>query len=137
MMNESLHLMMHCFHKRCIEIHCDQIACYKLVRWSYLSAFSSGWHPCNISQLYLLALQWTIQTPAGNTILFVQSTPQGLVDALNMEISELHVMANEVHAEVADEELNTVDNGYLATWIDADGVGRKQLDTVARETRAI
>ena len=71
--------------------------------------------------------------PSGNTTLFVQSTPQGLVDALKTQIPELHVMANEVHAEVADEELNTADNGYLATWIDADGVGRKQLDTVARE----
>lgn len=71
--------------------------------------------------------------PAGNTTLFVQSTPQGLVDALKIQIPELHVMASEVHAEGADEELNTADNGYLATWIDADGVGRKQLDTVARE----
>ena len=71
--------------------------------------------------------------PTGNTTLFVQTTPQGLVEALKTQIPELHVMANEVHAEVADEELNTADNGYLATWIDADGVGRKQLDTVARE----
>ena len=71
--------------------------------------------------------------PAGNTTLFVQSTPQGLVDALNMEIPELHAIEDEEYVEGAYEELNTVDNGYLATWIDADGVGRKQLDTVARE----
>ena len=71
--------------------------------------------------------------PAGNTTLFVQSTPQGLVDALNMQITDLHTMENEVYAEGADEELDTADNGYLATWIHADIVGRKQLDTVARE----
>ena len=71
--------------------------------------------------------------PAGNTTLFVQSTPQGLVDALKMQIPDLHAMENEAYAEGVDEELDTVDNGYLATWIHADIVGRKQLDTVARE----
>ena len=71
--------------------------------------------------------------PAGNTTLFVQSTLQGLVDALNMQIPDLYAMENEEYAEGADEELNIEDNGYLATWIHADIVGRKQLDTVARE----
>ena len=71
--------------------------------------------------------------PAGNTTLFVQATPQGLVDALKMQIPELHAMGNEEYAEDAYEELDIADNGYLATWIHADRVGRKQLDTVARE----
>jgi len=71
--------------------------------------------------------------PAGNTTLFVQATPQGLVDALKMQIPELHAMGNEEYAEGAYEELDIADNGYLATWIHADRVGRKQLDTVARE----
>ena len=71
--------------------------------------------------------------PAGNTTLFVQSTPQGLVDALKMQIPDFHVMENEEYAEGTDEDLDTADNGYLATWIHADIVGRKQLDTVARE----
>ncbi len=71
--------------------------------------------------------------PTGNTTLFVQSTPQGLVDALNMQISDLHTMENEAYAEGADEELDTANNGYLATWIHVDIVGRKQLDTVAKE----
>ena len=70
--------------------------------------------------------------PAGNTTLFVQSTPQGLVDALKIQVSDLHAMENEEYAEGADEELDTADNGYLSTWIHADIVGRKQLDTVAR-----
>ena len=42
-------------------------------------------------------------------------------------------MENEGYAEGAYEELDTADNGYLATWIHADEVGRKQLDTVGRE----
>ena len=71
--------------------------------------------------------------PAGNTTLFVQSTPQGLVAALKIGIPELHAMENEGYAEGAYEELDTADNGYLATWIHADEVGRKQLDTVGRE----
>ena len=71
--------------------------------------------------------------PAGNTTLFVQSTPQGLVDALKMQVSDLRAMENEEYAEGADEELDTADNGYLSTWIHADIVGRKQLDTVAME----
>ena len=71
--------------------------------------------------------------PAGNTTLFVQSTPQDLVAALKIGIPELHAMENEGYAEGAYEELDTADNGYLATWIHADEVGRKQLDTVARE----
>ena len=71
--------------------------------------------------------------PAGNTTLFVQSTPQGLVAALKIGISELHAMENEGYAEGAYEELDTADNGYLDTWIHADEVGRKQLDTVGRE----
>ena len=71
--------------------------------------------------------------PAGNTTLFVQSTPQGLVAALKIGIPELHAMENEGYAECAYEELDTADNGYLATWIHADEVGRKQLDTVGRE----
>ena len=71
--------------------------------------------------------------PAGNTTLFVQSTPQGLVDALKIQIPDLHAMENEEYAEGADEELDTADSGYLATWIHADIVGRKQLDTVAKE----
>ena len=71
--------------------------------------------------------------PAGNTTLFIQSTPQGLVDALKMQIPDLHAMENEEYAEGADEELDIADNGYLAMWIHADVVGRKQLDTVARE----
>ena len=71
--------------------------------------------------------------PAGNTTHFVQSTPQGLVAALKIGIPELHAMENEGYAEGAYEELDTADNGYLATWIHADEVGRKQLDTVGRE----
>lgn len=71
--------------------------------------------------------------PAGNTTLFVQSTPQGLVAALKIGIPELHAMENEGYAEGAYEELDTADNGYLDTWIHADEVGRKQLDTVGRE----
>ena len=71
--------------------------------------------------------------PTGNTTLFVQSTPQGLVAALKIGIPELHAMENEGYAEGAYEELDTADNGYLATWIHADEVGRKQLDTVGRE----
>ena len=71
--------------------------------------------------------------PAGNTTLFVQSTPQGLVAALKIGIPELHAMENEGYAEGAYEELDTADNSYLATWIHADEVGRKQLDTVGRE----
>ncbi len=71
--------------------------------------------------------------PAGNTTLFVQSTPQDLVAALKIGIPELHAMENEGYAEGAYEELDTADNGYLATWIHADEVGRKQLDTVGRE----
>ena len=71
--------------------------------------------------------------PAGNTTLFVQSTPQGLLDALKIQIPDLHAMENEEYAEGADEELDTADNGYLATWIHVDIVGRKQLDTVAKE----
>ena len=71
--------------------------------------------------------------PAGNTTLFVQAIPQGLVDALKMQISDLHVMGNEEYAEGACKELDTADNGYLAMWIHADRVGRKQLDTVAQE----
>lgn len=71
--------------------------------------------------------------PAGNTTLFVQSTPQGLVAALKIGIPELHAMENEGYAEGAYEEFDTADNGYLATWIHADEVGRKQLDTVGRE----
>lgn len=71
--------------------------------------------------------------PAGNTTLFVQSTPQDLVAALKIGIPELHAMENEGYAECAYEELDTADNGYLATWIHADEVGRKQLDTVGRE----
>ena len=71
--------------------------------------------------------------PAGNTTLFVQSMPQGLVAALKIGIPELHAMENEGYAEGAYEELDTADNGYLATWIHADEVGRKQLDTVGRE----
>lgn len=71
--------------------------------------------------------------PAGNMTLFVQSTSQGLVDALKIEIPELHAMENEEYAEGIDDELDTADNGYLATWIHADEVGRKQLDTVGQE----
>ena len=71
--------------------------------------------------------------PAGNTTLFVQSTPQDLVAALKIGIPELHAMENEGYAEGAYEGLDTADNGYLATWIHADEVGRKQLDTVGRE----
>ena len=71
--------------------------------------------------------------PAGNMTLFVQSTSQGLVDALKIEIPELHAMENEEYAEDIDDELDTADNGYLATWIHADEVGRKQLDTVGQE----
>ena len=71
--------------------------------------------------------------PAGNTTLFVQSTPQGLVEALNTQIPELHSMEHNDCTEGTDEKLDTDANNYLSTWIDVDAVGRKQLDTVARE----
>ena len=71
--------------------------------------------------------------PAGNTTLFVQSTPQGLVEALNTQISELHSMEHNDCTDGIDEKLDTDGNNYLSTWIDVDAVGRKQLDTVGQE----
>lgn len=71
--------------------------------------------------------------PAGNTTLFVQSTPQGLVDALKTQIPELHSMEHNGCREGTDEKLDTDCNNYLSTWIDVDTVGRKQLDTVGCE----
>ncbi|WP_455239322.1 2-succinyl-5-enolpyruvyl-6-hydroxy-3-cyclohexene-1-carboxylic-acid synthase [Veillonella sp.] len=71
--------------------------------------------------------------PAGNTTLFVQSTPQGLVDALNTQISGLYSMENNDCRDGIDEKLDTDGNNYLSTWIDVDTVGRKQLDTVGQE----
>ena len=106
---------------------------YRLVRWSYLNAFSSGWHPYNIHQLYLLVLPWTIQTLQETRHSLCNRHHKDLVDALKMQVSDLHAMENEEYAEGADEELDTADNGYLSTWIHADIVGRKQLDTVAME----
>ena len=70
---------------------------------------------------------------AGNTTLFVQSTPQGLAEALKTQIPELHSMEYNDSTEGTDEKLDTDGNNYLSTWIDVDTVGRKQLDTVARE----
>lgn len=72
--------------------------------------------------------------PAGNTTLFVQATPQGLVEALERQISELHLIEAEASVEGTDGEFDTMNNGYLATWIDAEVVGRKQLDSVATES---
>ena len=71
--------------------------------------------------------------PVGNTTLFVQSTPQGLVDALKTQIPELHSMEYNDCTEGTDEKLDTDGNNYLSTWIDVDTVGRKQLDTVGCE----
>lgn len=71
--------------------------------------------------------------PAGNTTLFVQSTPQGLVEALNTQIPELHSMEHNGCRESTDEKLGTDGNNYLSTWIDVDAMGRKQLDTVGQE----
>lgn len=71
--------------------------------------------------------------PAGNTTLFVQSTPQGLVEALNTQIPELHSMEHNDCTDGIDEKLDTDGNNYLSTWIDVDAVGRKQLDTVGQE----
>lgn len=71
--------------------------------------------------------------PTGNTTLFVQTTPQGLVEALKTQIPELHSMEQNDCTEGTDEKLDTDGNNYLSTWIDVDTVGRKQLDTVARE----
>ena len=70
---------------------------------------------------------------AGNTTLFVQSTPQGLAEALKTQIPELHSMEYNDSTEGTDEKLDTDGNNYLSTWIDVDTVGRKQLDTVGRE----
>lgn len=71
--------------------------------------------------------------PAGNTTLFVQSTPQGLVEVLNTQIQELHSMEHNDCTDGIDEKLDTDGNNYLSTWIDVDAVGRKQLDTVGQE----
>ena len=71
--------------------------------------------------------------PAGNTTLFVQSTPQGLVEALNTQIPELHSMEHNDCTDGIVEKLDTDGNNYLSTWIDVDAVGRKQLDTVGQE----
>lgn len=71
--------------------------------------------------------------PAGNTTLFVQSTPQGLVEALKTQIPQLHSMEQNDCTEGTDEKLDTDANNYLSTWIDVDAVGRKQLDTVGCE----
>lgn len=71
--------------------------------------------------------------PAGNTTLFVQSTLQGLVEALNTQILELHSMEHNNCTDGIDEKLDTDGNNYLSTWIDVDAVGRKQLDTVGQE----
>ena len=71
--------------------------------------------------------------PAGNTTLFVQSTLQGLVEALNTQIPELHSMEHNDCTDGIDEKLDTDGNNYLSTWIDVDAVGRKQLDTVGQE----
>ena len=71
--------------------------------------------------------------PAGNTTLFVQSTLHGLVEALNTQISGLYSMEHNDCRDGIDEKLDTDGNNYLSTWIDVDTVGRKQLDTVARE----
>ena len=70
---------------------------------------------------------------AGNTTLFVQSTPQGLAEALKTQIPELHSMEYNDSTEGTDEKLDTDGNNYLSTWIDVDAVGRKQLDTVGQE----
>lgn len=71
--------------------------------------------------------------PAGNTTLFVQSTPQGLVEALKTQIPELHSMEYNDCTDGTDEKLDIDGNNYLFTWIDVDTVGRKQLDTVGCE----
>ena len=71
--------------------------------------------------------------PTGNTTLFVQTTPQGLVEALKTQIPELHSMEQNDCTEGTDEKLDTDGNNYLSTWIDVDTVGRKQLDTVGCE----
>ena len=71
--------------------------------------------------------------PAGNTTLFVQSTPQGLVEALNTQIPELHSIKHNDCIEGTDEKLDTDGNNYLSIWIDVDAMGRKQLDTVGQE----
>ena len=71
--------------------------------------------------------------PAGNTMLFVQSTPQGLAEALKTQIPELHSMEYNDCTDGTDEKLDTDGNNYLSTWIDVDTVGRKQLDTVGCE----
>lgn len=71
--------------------------------------------------------------PAGNTTLFVQSTPQGLVETLKIQIPELHSVDHNDCTDGIDEKLDTDGNNYLSTWIDVDAVGRKQLDTVGQE----
>ena len=71
--------------------------------------------------------------PAGNTTLFVQSTPQGLVEALKTQIPELHSMEHNDCTNGTDKKLDTDGNNYLSTWIDVDTLGRKQLDTVGQE----
>ena len=71
--------------------------------------------------------------PAGNTTLFVQTTPQGLVEALKIQIPELHSVEHNDCIEGTDEKLDTDGNNYLSVWIDVDTVGRKQLDTVGCE----
>ena len=71
--------------------------------------------------------------PAGNTTLFVQSTPQGLVDALKTQIPQLHSMEHNDCTDGTDVKLDTDGNNYLSTWIDVDAMGRKQLDTVGQE----
>lgn len=71
--------------------------------------------------------------PAGNTTLFVQSAPQGLVEALKTQISDLHSVDHNDCREGTDKKLDTDGNNYLSTWIDVDAVGRKQLDTVGQE----
>lgn len=71
--------------------------------------------------------------PAGNTTLFVQSTPQGLVDALNTQIPQLYSMEHNGCTEGTDVKLDTDGNNYLSVWIDVDAMGRKQLDTVGCE----
>ena len=71
--------------------------------------------------------------PAGNTTLFVQSTPQGLVEALKTQIPELHSMEHNDCTNGTDKKLDTDGNNYLSTWIDVDALGRKQLDTVGQE----